>query len=131
MPIPAGRPVALLLLCAQMSACATWQRPHTGVAPAQHVAAAEPPRVRILTSSGDRLEIVGPTVVGDSIVGTTGGRQPHPRAVAIADVKEIRVRRVSAAATTAAVVGGLALSAAIAIGIFAATWDGPLSGWGN
>ena len=86
-----NRPRALLsslLAASTLSACSSW---HTQrLTPAQVIAEQHPRAVRIGRADGNRLVLGEPQVTVDSLVGNTGGGRAS---VALADIREIAVRR--------------------------------------
>jgi len=61
--------LALVLLLLQVSACTTWTRPNTSLAPAAYVSEKKPGLVLVITHAGDRIQLRKPLVVGDSLIG--------------------------------------------------------------
>lgn len=77
--------VLLAFLVLQTSACYTWRA--TSTSPAEVVRAEAPLRVRVSVDSA-RVVIRSPTVVADSLIGESAR-------VAVADVRQLEVRRIS------------------------------------
>jgi hypothetical protein len=96
---PARRLALLLLLVPALAACHSW-RPAT-LAPRALIAAEQPGVVRVTRANGSVVEIEGPAIVGDSIVGTGEG---GPTRAAAADVTFLEVRHVSIPKTLALLV---------------------------
>lgn len=96
------RLVVLLTALAGINGCTSWQRRDIsgGVAP---VIASDQP-VRVMKSDGSVIVLHQPRVVGDSLIG--GGSGAIPRlAIALADIRSVEQRRVSAARTGGLVAG--------------------------
>jgi hypothetical protein len=102
------RPIALFLLVVFLGGCVTW-RPTT-VSPRQVIEEEQPSRIRVTHMSGEITVVSDPGVVNDSIVflqepcpaGVVAveGRPCGP-VVALADVRTLEVRQVSATRTIA------------------------------
>jgi hypothetical protein len=77
--------------------------------------------LRVTTRDGTRLVLHRPELVGDTLFGAppdTWPRDGRPRpAVALADVREVAVRRFNAIGTAAAGLGTLALAGVIVLGL--------------
>jgi hypothetical protein len=79
--------------------------------------------VRVDRADGTRLVIVKPQATADSLVGTSGGK---PAGVALADVREIAVRRGNDTRTALLVLGVVVLVSATVVtyeGVKSATSD--------
>jgi hypothetical protein len=99
--------------------CSTWKT--SQVPPAQAVTEKHPDHVRVQLATGGDLELWGPQILGDSLVGTRKHTEPGDTtgrvAVALADIRQLQVRGTSAGTTVAMVgigVGALLVIAAIA-----------------
>jgi hypothetical protein len=77
-------------------------------------------RIRVTTSTGESLEVSRPRVTADSLSGYALVTRGPGRAVALADIREIRVRRPDGAATFLAVAAGLSV---VGIAIFVLTFS--------
>jgi hypothetical protein len=118
--------VGTLLITAQLSGCTTWRVER--VSPAQLVEQEHPSRIRVKRSDGRREVWYRPTVVGDSLQGSSSETRSRPdRIVALADVASVSTHHFSAGKTLGLGLGITAV-AAIAAGIALASWDGPLGG---
>ena len=92
------RSMAALALSVHLVGCYSWKAAPVGPV----LQAQQPDLIRVTTVDGQRIELVQWTVRGDSLVGT------HPRrntsaALALADVQDIKVRRLSGVKTGLAV----------------------------
>jgi hypothetical protein len=106
--------------------CLTWRPAPATLPAAQAVTAARGRPVRLTTRASGRVELRGPRVIGDSVIGETPAREPDivkaRAAVALADVTAVQVRRVSVGRTALALVGGTLVTA-----IGAVASSGPIS----
>lgn len=84
------RPVALFLLVVFLAGCYTW-RPTT-VSPPELIEQEAPSQLRVTRRSGEQVKISDPQFRADSIIG-------DEIAVAVDDIREIRVRRFSTGRT--------------------------------
>lgn len=64
------RPALLLLVCLNVTACASWHQAYPKQAVTPRDAVVSEARVRLTLTSGERLVVHAPVVRGDSIVGT-------------------------------------------------------------
>ncbi|MBA2627410.1 MAG: hypothetical protein H0U85_05305 [Gemmatimonadales bacterium] len=117
------RPVVALLI---LNGCYGW---HTEQSSPELVVAKKPAVVRVVRLDGSRLEVFSPKVAGDSLVGLTyPNRKQVPIAVALADMRSVKVRQVNAAS---GVVGLVLVLGVGAVFMAASAWDGPLAHWGE
>jgi hypothetical protein len=115
------RPLCALLVVVSAGACTSW---HQQSAPTPQAVATNSSRELRVTGRDHAVYLIrNATVVGDSIVGTTGS--PGTRvAVATADVQRIDARKVSGVRTGALTVGAIVLVSVIAIGAAMAAFLG-------
>ena len=115
-----SRPRAILsslLAASTLSACSSW---HTQpLTPAQVIAEQHPQAVRIGRADGNRQVIVEPQVTVDSLVGNSDGGRAS---VALADIREIAVRRSDPGKTIGLVVGSVMAAGGALIAIIAIAW---------
>ena len=118
-----NRPRAILgslLAASTLSACSSW---HTQpLTPARVVAEQHPPAVRIGRADGKRLVLGEPQVTVDSLVGNSGGERAS---VALADIREIAVRRSDPVNTIVLVVVSVVAATVALFGIIIATAPAP------
>jgi hypothetical protein len=98
------------------SACTHWK---VQSAFPEQVVSRRPQRVRVTRNDSSRIVLRRPEIVGDTLYGVprdgrAAAESPRP-AVALADVREVAVRRVSVVRTTALALGTLALAAFAAL----------------
>jgi hypothetical protein len=124
-----GRIPLLAALGLHVGACVGWKTQR--VSPDQ-VVAKNPAQVRVTLGNGNRIVLVRPTIIGDSLIGAPPGSDPKRvaprRVVPLADVRSVEVRRVNAG-RTALLIAGVGVTAVAVIAV--ATWDGPLGGGGG
>jgi len=102
------------------TACSSWRHQD---GPAPQVLAGQHGEVRVTRHDHAVYRLRDATVVGDSIVGTSGS--PGERvAIAVADVERIDARKVSAVKTGAATIGVLAVVSVIAVAAAVAAFLG-------
>jgi hypothetical protein len=106
----------LVLAAWSSSACTHWK---VQSAFPEQVVSRRPQRVRVTRNDSSRIVLRQPEIVGDTMYGAprngraaVGGPRP---AIALTDVSEVAVRRVSVVRTTALVLGTLALAAFAAL----------------
>ena len=91
------------------------------VAPERVVGERRRAEVRVTTRDGTRVVLRRPELVGDTLFGVQPDAWPRdgrPRpAVALADVREVAVRRFDAIGTAAAGLGTLAVAGVIVLGL--------------
>jgi hypothetical protein len=118
-----GRAVLLTLIGLPAEGCMSWKT--QPVAPDQ-VVAQRPDQVRLTVAGGGTVVVVGPTIVGDSLIGAPAGANPkhiaQRLAIPLSDIQSVEVQRLNAGKTALAV-AGVGITAAVVIA--AATWDGP------
>jgi hypothetical protein len=91
-------------LALSLAACSTYTT--TRRPPEQLLRNGDPPRIRVTTRSGDRMEIFGARIEGDSIVGLSHAAQyPESRRVAVAssDVTRLELLQADAVASLLAI----------------------------
>lgn len=98
------RPIALVTL-ALTAACSSIQ-----AVPIEFISEMKPTTVDLYTGYGRHVEITNPQLVGDTVVGTSGGLKTV--SVPLAHVEQISARRFSGA-RTAMLVGSLTVLAAL------------------
>jgi hypothetical protein len=119
-----GTMVTLVLVGLASSSCSHWQR--QWIAPALVVERDHPTILRVTRTDGTRLEIMGPTIAGDSLVGTPanttsqGGSLSVKPAVALQKIEYVEAKRAKSA--PAILFLGLLLPVTTTI-LIAATWD--------
>ena len=115
------RTITIVLIACQLSACTAW-RVET-LSPAEVINQRKPDPVRVVRADGRREVWYQPQIRGDTLVGfwNTYAKTPD-RAVALADIRGISTRHVSAGKTI-----GLVLFGAAVIGLSTAggSWGGP------
>ena len=104
------RPRAVLLLFGvlHLTACQTWQSVGA-VSPGRFIELDQPDRVRVTGGGVLEVEVAGPAVDGDQLVGIDGFSIP------LADIVQLEIRRFSASSTILSGVGFYALIAAVAL----------------
>jgi hypothetical protein len=122
-----GRFTLLAAFGLQATGCLSWKRQTVAT---DQILARNPTQVRVRMGNGDRLVVMQPTIIGDSLIGARAGTVPPnaapPRlAVALADIQSLEVQRVNGA-KTALLIAGLGVTALVVIA--AATYDGPFGG---
>ncbi len=99
------RPIALVLLVLHLAGCKTWQP--TTVGPRQLIEEERPSQVRIFGSNGTQLTLSGPTLQGDSIIGTRERlRRTETLIVPFSGIQGIAVKRLDAWRTLGAILVG-------------------------
>jgi hypothetical protein len=90
------RAVAALLLAVYSLSCSVTGWKSQEPAPEQVLAEKRPDHVRVLTSSGSRIELWNPRISGDTLAGSLSkvgpGETGTPGGVAVADVRELEIR---------------------------------------
>ena len=98
------------------SACTHWKAQS---AFPEQVVSRRPQRVRVTRNDSSRIVLRRPEIVGDTLYGTPRDGRPatgSPRpAIALTDVSEVAVRRVSVGRTTALALGTLVVAACAAL----------------
>jgi len=108
------RPIAYALLLWYLPACTAWHV-EEGVSPQQLIAAQHPNAVRVTLPDSSRIVLHQPRIAaGDSLAGILNGA---PSSVAVSDVTQVAIRKVSAGRTVGLVAGTAVLAAVIAVGI--------------
>lgn len=106
-----GRVALLAVLCLHAGACMSWQP--QPVSPDQ-VVARRPDQVRLRLRDSTRVTVVGPMILGDSLIGAPAGANPkyiaQRLAIPLSDIQSVEVQRVNAA-KTGAVIAGVGLTA--------------------
>jgi hypothetical protein len=113
---PHRSPTAVALACSLIAipACTHWagqDAPTPQLLESRH-----PDQIRVTRRDGRRIVLVAPRIVGDSIIGTAEdpgtGVRTAPYGIALADVREVAVRRLNVGATIA-LAAGVGLTAAV------------------
>jgi len=114
-------------LILSLAGCASWRAVDVQP-PGQYVQTAHPDRIRVVQAGGAALALQAPYVSGDSLIGVRrdlgGGGSGGPVALPLTSIRELQVRKVSAAKTGALVLGGSLLVCA-ALLLAAAALVGP------
>ena len=106
------RLIAYALLLWYLPACTTWHF-EDGVSPLQLIAAQHPNVVRVTLPDRSRIVLHQPRIAaGDSLSGILNGA---PSSVAVSDVTQVAIRKVSTGRTVGLVVGLGAVAALIAL----------------
>jgi hypothetical protein len=117
--------VALASITVASAGCRSWQpSPIERVSPAT---LANAKAVRVTRLDGSTLEIAGPQLAGDSLVGSVGS-PPQRAAVALRDVQRLEERRVDAG-RTGGLTAAILLGALAVVGIIAAVALASLSAY--
>ncbi len=104
------RPMLLLFLLLNLTACQTWQAVSLGpVTPGRFIEIDQPDRVRVIGEGALEQEVERPAVDGDQLVGLGDFSIP------LADIIRLEVRRFSASTTILSGVGLYTLIAGIAL----------------
>lgn len=99
---PVRRVVALVVTAVFLPACTSWRA--ATAPPGDHLREEGPADVRVWhASSGERTELDGATVRGDSLVGADGDGRLE--AVPLSDVRRMEVRETDGGKTTLLVLG--------------------------
>jgi hypothetical protein len=114
--------IAIVLL--MVPSCRSWQ---DWDGPAATAMADRPDRIRVTHTDGRRFTLVTPVLQGDSLVGSAligplkapGGRS----AIALADIRNVELHRISGGKTVFAVGGGVAVLLVVAAAVAAAGED--------
>jgi hypothetical protein len=128
MSVSRFRPVAVLLLCAHLGGCSTWQP--VQISPREFIEAEDPYKIRLRDPAGDWLDVSYPRVVGDTIAGTTRARRPSDGTIgsiqvriAITDALRIEAQRlntpqtiIAAVAVTSVILGAVLCATGVACG---------------
>jgi hypothetical protein len=109
------RVVLLAVLGLHAGACVSWKT--QPVSPDQ-VVAKKPDQVRLTMAGGGKVVVVGPAIVGDSLVGAPAEANPKQIAqriaISLSDIRSVEVQRVNAG-KTAALIAGVGLTALIVV----------------
>lgn len=122
MVLTPGRHLRLLLAAGLSSACTGWKT--QSVTAARVVAERRPHQIRVTRQDGSRVVLDRPEILGDTLFGHF--RDPWPKdgrprpAVALADVRGVAIRRLSAVGTAALILTTAALTGVVAL---AAAWS--------
>ena len=104
----ARRPIAYALLLWYLPACTVW-RVEQGVSPEQLIASQHPNAVRVTRTDSSHIVLLQPRIAaGDSLSGVHNGA---PASVAVSDVAQVAIRKVSAGKTI-----GLLLGMSVVVG---------------
>lgn len=112
---------ACALVAALFVACHSWRvsdRPVSRV-----LAEDDPEEVRVTLADGTTPTFLGPRLEGDSLVGRTYQGGP-PRTIALADIRQVEVRRISVAKTSLVAVG-LGFTTLVVVAAIAAAAEDP------
>lgn len=102
------RPIACALLLLYLPACMSWHV-ENGVSPEQLIATAHPGVVRVTRSDSSHIVLHQPTIAtGDSLSGLHNG---VPASVAVSDVTQVAIQKVSAGKTIGLLLGMSAVAA--------------------
>lgn len=118
------RVVSLLLLAAYLPACTAYHQTNETVA--QLTAPPKPvDRVRITRVDGTRIQVWGPRVALDSVIGMdkAPGKETGRVAIALADIQALEVKEVDALMTGVGVVGTMVGISLVMAGIYALSCD--------
>ena len=118
------RAVSILLLAVYLPACTAYHQTNETVA--QLAAPPEPvERVRLTRMDGTRVQIWGPRVALDSVIGMdkAPGKEAGRVAVALADIRSVEVQEVDAAMTAVGVVGTMVGISLVIVGIYELSCD--------
>jgi len=118
------RVVSLLLLAAYLPACTAYHQTNETVA--QLTAPPKPvERVRLTRLDGTRVQIWGPRMALDSVIGMdkAPGKEAGRVAVALGDIRSVEVQEVDAAMTAVGVVGTMVGISLVFAGIWALSCD--------
>jgi hypothetical protein len=100
------------------SACTHWR---VQSAFPEQVVSRRPHKVRVTRNDSSRIVLRRPEIVGDTLYGAPRDRRPAagspPPAVALTDVSEVAVRRVSVVRTAVLAFGTLVMAAYVALGL--------------
>jgi len=114
-------PIAYALLLLYLPACKVWHV-EKGVSPEQVIATNHPNAVRVTRTDSSNIILHQPRIAaGDSLSGLHYGA---PSSVALSDVTQVAIPKVSAGQTIALVLGITVVAAAIAVAAIASAFDG-------
>ena len=114
------RVASAVMLAAFSLGCTTWKTER--LAPEQVITSKRPDHVRVLQASGARLELWAPRLSNDSLIGRLErGDSARLGAIALAEVRELQVRGVSAGKTVLLAAG---VGVAVLLVAAAASSDG-------
>ena len=106
------RPIAYVLLLVYLPACTAWHV-EQGVSPQQLIAAQHPNVVRVTLPDRSWIVLHQPRIAaGDSVAGILNGA---PSSVAVSDVTQVAIRKVSAGRTVGLVASVAAIAAFVAL----------------
>src|SRR4051812_42597045 len=101
-----GRIALLTLLGLVAEGCTSWNT--QSVAP-DRVLAQRPDQVRLTLRDGNRVVIVAPAIVGDSLIGSPAGANPkhiaQRLAIPVSDIQSVEVQRISGGKTALLIAG--------------------------
>ena len=124
---PARRAIgiaALVGLAVAPAACTGWRAAHGSPAA---VVRQRPAAVRVVRAAGDTVEVVYPTIQGDSLIGARREAADAERvAIALADVRTVETRQLRGGRT----LGGVAVVALVAGLVYAIVVTSALAGGG-
>jgi hypothetical protein len=102
----------LLALAWLLNGCTSWRTQE--VSPASYIQSQHPGKIRLTLQDSTRLTLQSPAVVGDSIVGASGGDSAL-QAVPVSNVRSFEVRQTSAGKTVGLVFGIVVGAAAVLV----------------
>ena len=108
------RPIACALLLWYLAACTTWHV-EKGASLKQLISTEHPMAVRLTRADGSHVVLNEPRITaGDSLAGVRNGA---PSSVAVSDVTQVAIRKVSASKTIGLLAISIPVGAAIIAGI--------------
>ena len=110
-----------ILLPAYVASCTSWRV--EPVSPAQVVSQDEPSTIRVTLNDGTRFELNSPVVSGDTLLGLVKTEGYGQRAVLLADISRVEIRKGDALKTVGLVVGLALLFVGIATTVACASSD--------
>jgi len=114
------RPIACALLLWYLAACTTWHV-EKGASLKQLISTEHPMAVRLTRADGSHVVLNEPRITaGDSLAGVRNGA---PSSVAVSDVTQVAIRKVSASKTIGLALGIPVGAAIIAAIVYFATCD--------
>ena len=105
------RILSCILLPAYVASCTSWRV--EPLSPAQVVTQDQPSAIRVTLNDGSRFELESPVISGDSLQGLVKTEAYRQRAVLLADIARVEIRKGDALKTAGLVVGLVMLFAGI------------------